>query len=165
MLQRTGSNWDWPSFRAGKSRRSVRVVGVCLHRACVEALESRMLLSATSSVTPLGKSGDVAGSFAATPPATVTHSSVAAAVGTFTVPTQNATEGDGARAGLIQVATAPASDLVISLLSGDTKRITVPSSVTLPAGSTAVGMPFTVVDNAVLDGPQTVTVTVSAPGY
>jgi hypothetical protein len=49
-------------------------------------------------------------------------------------------------------------------LESDNAVLQVPSQVTVPAGSTSVDIPLTLVDNSVLDGDVTVTVTASAAG-
>ncbi|MES2981163.1 MAG: Calx-beta domain-containing protein [Verrucomicrobiota bacterium] len=56
--------------------------------------------------------------------------------------------------------------LVISLASNDTSEITVPASVTIADGQTT-SAPFnlTAVDDLIIDGPQTVTITASSSGY
>ena len=79
----------------------------------------------------------------------------------------NATEGDGTAMGTVSVLVAPTTDLVVNLTSADTTRITVPASVTIPAGQTAVALPLTIVDNSFLDGPEVVAInaTTAAAGY
>jgi exo-beta-1,3-glucanase (GH17 family) len=55
--------------------------------------------------------------------------------------------------------------LVVTLAGSDPTEATVPASVVIPAGQAAVTVPVDAVDDARLDGPQTVTVTASAAGY
>ena len=55
--------------------------------------------------------------------------------------------------------------VVITLLSNDVSEATVPSSVTIPAGSASATFSITAVDDALLDGSQTVQVTASGVGY
>ena len=57
------------------------------------------------------------------------------------------------------------ANLVIPLTSSNPSKLTVPSSVTIPAGQTNVGFNITVIDDAGLDGTQMINVTGSAPGY
>src|SRR5207248_2241433 len=49
-------------------------------------------------------------------------------------------------------------DIVVQLLSSKTSRVTVPATVTLKAGQTSANFNLTIVDNAVIDGTQNVTV-------
>ena len=55
--------------------------------------------------------------------------------------------------------------LVVSLVSSDTSEITVPNTVTIPAGSTSVSFDIAAIDDLVFDGTQPVTITASAGGY
>jgi hypothetical protein len=57
-----------------------------------------------------------------------------------------------------------AADLTIQLASGNSNRLTVPASVTIPAGQTNAPFNITIVDGSGLDGTQMVTVTGSATG-
>ena len=75
------------------------------------------------------------------------------------------TEGDVPVTGTLTVSPAPASNLLVSLSSGDTTEATVPTSVTLLAGQTTTTFPITILDDAVLDGTQNATITASASGY
>jgi uncharacterized repeat protein (TIGR01451 family) len=85
---------------------------------------------------------------------------------TVTVPAST-TEGDGLLAGAGQIGIyAPLpTNLVVSLASSDTTEATVPSSVTIPAGQTNVAFDVTIVDDTLLDGTQTATITATAPGF
>ncbi|WP_395753592.1 M36 family metallopeptidase [Prosthecobacter sp.] len=76
-------------------------------------------------------------------------------------------EGQGVLSGTgrVTVSSAPGSALTVSLESLDTSEITLPATVTLPAGQTTVTFDVTVVDDAVLDGPQTVQCRALATGY
>ena len=75
------------------------------------------------------------------------------------------TEGDAPTSGTITVSPAPASALVVGLVSGDPTQATVPASVTIPAGQTTVSFPITIINDAILDGTQYVTITGTAAGY
>ena len=57
-----------------------------------------------------------------------------------------------------------ANALVVTLNSGDTTEATVPASVTILAGQSSVNFDVTAVDDAVIDGSQTATITASAAG-
>lgn len=85
---------------------------------------------------------------------------------TVTVP-ESATEGDGVLTGqgTVSIPGSLGSDLVVSLTSSDITEVTVPASVTMVAGQTSVTFDLTVVDDAEIDGTQSVTVTASATGW
>ena len=53
----------------------------------------------------------------------------------------------------------------VNLTSGDTTEITVPASVSIPAGQTQVTFTATAVDDGVIDGTQTSTITAAVTGY
>jgi carboxypeptidase D len=76
-------------------------------------------------------------------------------------------EGSGMITGQATVAltSALASDLTVQLVSSRTDELTVPATVVLPAGAASAPFDLTLLDDGVLDGVQTVTVTASAPGY
>jgi hypothetical protein len=78
-----------------------------------------------------------------------------------------ATEGDGVLAGRgsITANLAPSSDLVVNLASSNTNKVTVPSSVVIPAGQTNAVFDLTLIDNTLLDGDQNVSITAVATGY
>lgn len=62
--------------------------------------------------------------------------------------------------------TDPTGDLLVMLASGDTGEATVLGSVTIAAGqTTSPPVAITAVDDLLLDGTQTVTISVSAAGY
>ncbi len=79
----------------------------------------------------------------------------------------SATEGDGllAGAGQIQLATAQTADVVIGLTSSDPAQVSVPASVTVFAGQSNAVFDLTILDDGVLDGTQTATITASVPGF
>jgi subtilisin family serine protease/subtilisin-like proprotein convertase family protein len=56
-------------------------------------------------------------------------------------------------------------DIVVSIDNTDPTEISVPASVTIPAGQTSVTFPIGAVDDAIIDGTQTVTLTPVAGGY
>jgi hypothetical protein len=55
--------------------------------------------------------------------------------------------------------------LTVDLASDDTSEATVPAAVEIPANQAAATFTITTVDDALLDGTQTVTITASAAGY
>ncbi|EDY18001.1 peptidase M36 fungalysin [Chthoniobacter flavus Ellin428] len=79
----------------------------------------------------------------------------------------SATEGDGVLVGQGAVSLSPAqtSAVNVSLSSSNTGKVTVPATVTVPAGQTSATFNVTIVDNAVLDGTQTATITATAPTF
>ena len=56
------------------------------------------------------------------------------------------------------------SDLEVYLFSSDISELIVPFSVTIPAGQASANFDLTVIDDSILDGTQTVTITFSVPG-
>ncbi|HWN94119.1 MAG TPA: Calx-beta domain-containing protein, partial [Methylomirabilota bacterium] len=69
-----------------------------------------------------------------------------------------------ASAGNILLSGTLTTNVTISLMSSDTTEATVPVSLTLLAGRTNRVFNITMIDDALVDGAQTVTVTASAPG-
>ncbi|MFN8706984.1 MAG: hypothetical protein ACK50J_09910, partial [Planctomyces sp.] len=57
-----------------------------------------------------------------------------------------------------------AAALTVNLVSSDTTELTVPATVTIPAGQSSVQVTATAVSDNLIDGTQTSVVTVSAPG-
>ena len=78
----------------------------------------------------------------------------------------SATEGDGllAGAGQIQLPTVQTSDVVIGLTSSDPAQVSVPANVTVFTGQSNGVFDLTILDDGVLDGTQTATITASVPG-
>ncbi len=58
-----------------------------------------------------------------------------------------------------------AAALVVNLVSSDTSEASVPASVTIPSGQASVTFTLASVDDSLLDGTQSVSVTASASGY
>lgn len=77
------------------------------------------------------------------------------------------TEGAGVLSGQgsATISAAQASDLIVTLASSDTSVVTVPASVTIPAGQTSATFSVTVIDDAVINGTRNVIVTASAAGF
>ena len=73
--------------------------------------------------------------------------------------------GAGATTATLTRNTDLANDLVVSLTSDDATEAMVPASVTIPAGKTTVSFLIDAVDDAIVDGTQTVTITASAVGF
>ena len=74
-------------------------------------------------------------------------------------------EGGGQAATTLIVTrnTAPTNALAVTLASSDTSEATVPRTITIPAGQTTSGrIPVAAVDDAIIDGTQTVTITAQA---
>ena len=80
---------------------------------------------------------------------------------TLTITPDSATEGDGTLSsqGELAISRTPREDLVVGLASDDETELTVPATVTVPAGEMSVTFDLTVEDDAELDVTQTVTVT------
>ena len=76
----------------------------------------------------------------------------------------NLTEG-GTATGTVSISGTLTTNLVVALSSGTPARLSVPASVTIPAGSTSATFTETGVDNTLSDGTATVTVTASAAGF
>ncbi len=76
-----------------------------------------------------------------------------------------AAEGDAPRTLTVAMNAALASDLVVNLASSNTGKVTVPSTVTIPAGQQSATFSAAIVDNALRDGSQPATVTAGAAGY
>src|SRR5439155_713191 len=61
--------------------------------------------------------------------------------------------------------TDTASALTVNLSSSDTTEATVPATVTIGAGQVSATVNLAAVDDDLVDGTQTVTITASAPGF
>lgn len=76
-------------------------------------------------------------------------------------------EADGANASTVTVTRMGADTtdpLIVYLDNGDASELTIPSSVTIPAGEASVEFSLAAVDDTLLDGPQIVMVTATAEG-
>jgi subtilisin-like proprotein convertase family protein len=73
--------------------------------------------------------------------------------------------GNNAATGTVTRNGPTGSPLTVNLSSNDTTEATVPATVTIPAGQPAATSPIAAVDDAIVDGPQTVTFLASASGY
>ncbi|MCE5268513.1 MAG: M36 family metallopeptidase [Planctomycetaceae bacterium] len=83
---------------------------------------------------------------------------------TPTVPA-DLTEGEGTVNELLNIPMALGGDLVVTVTSSDPSRVTVPTTVTIPAGQTSATLPITIIDDALLNGPETVTISTTAIGF
>ncbi len=85
---------------------------------------------------------------------------------TVSLPVQ-ASEGNGtlANAGSVQISGILTSNLVVSLSSSDLSELLVPATATILAGQTLGRFNLTLVDDAIIDGNQAVTVTAQAAGW
>ena len=70
--------------------------------------------------------------------------------------------GTNAATGTLSLNQAQGQNLVVGLASSDTSEVTVPASVTIPAGQTTATFALSAVDDAVSDGAVSVTITATA---
>ena len=86
---------------------------------------------------------------------------------TLTITPDTATEGDGTLSseGEVAISRNCREDLVIALASDDETELTVPATVTIPAGETSATFDPTVENDVDVDDTQTATVTASAVGW
>jgi len=83
-----------------------------------------------------------------------------------TLPTDT-TENAGtlSQAGTVTLSEAAPVDTAVYLTSGNSSKLTIPASVVIPAGQLSTTFDITLVDNTLLDGPQSVAVSAAASGY
>jgi uncharacterized repeat protein (TIGR01451 family) len=81
----------------------------------------------------------------------------------FTLPT-DASEGSFAQ-GTITLGTAQPSNVLVSLISSDPLRLSVPATVLVPAGSTQAVFTVSVPDNSLVDGSQAIFISATVPGF
>ncbi|MBC7967705.1 MAG: hypothetical protein H7Z17_17465 [Fuerstia sp.] len=60
---------------------------------------------------------------------------------------------------------SPASSLTVNLSSGDTSEVTVPATVVIPAGQLSATFTASAVDDGIIDGNQSATITATASGF
>jgi ELWxxDGT repeat protein len=77
----------------------------------------------------------------------------------------SATEGVGTVPGTLSVSIAPGAPLTVALSSSDTTEVQVPGGVVIPAGRTSVTFPITIVDDTIIDGAQSATITAQLAGW
>ncbi|MEQ9411570.1 MAG: choice-of-anchor D domain-containing protein, partial [Fuerstiella sp.] len=73
--------------------------------------------------------------------------------------------GAGATTGTVTRNTATTAALTVTLTSSDTSEATVPATVTIPAGQASATFDVDAIDDAIVDGIQTVTITASATAH
>lgn len=74
-------------------------------------------------------------------------------------------EGATGMTGTVSLGTAAAVPLTVNLASSNTRRLSVPATVTIPAGSSSVDFALTTTNNGTIDGNLVVSVTASVPGW
>jgi uncharacterized repeat protein (TIGR01451 family) len=74
-------------------------------------------------------------------------------------------EGQGTVDGTVSLPIAPTSNVVAVLRSSNPSELMVPATVKIGAGETSAPFPATIVDDALLDGVQQVTITATKIGY
>ncbi len=74
-------------------------------------------------------------------------------------------EDGGQTTGTVTRNGSPATALVVTLTSNNTAKATVPATVTIAAGNSSATFPISGVDNNVVDGTQTVTISAAATGF
>ncbi len=67
--------------------------------------------------------------------------------------------------GTVTIPTVLASDLLVTLISGDLTEVSVPATVTINAGSNSASFPITAVNDLLADGTQTFDLAASAPSF
>ena len=75
------------------------------------------------------------------------------------------TAGASAVTGTVTLAVNATAPLTVTLNSSETDALTVPATVTIPAGSKTVTFPIAIIDDLISDGEQKITITASAPDY
>ncbi|MFD2255084.1 S8 family serine peptidase [Luteolibacter algae] len=75
------------------------------------------------------------------------------------------TAGTNAATGTIRLSQALSAPLMVNLASSDPSEATVPASVTIPANQLTATFPITAIDDLLSDGPQGVTITLSATNF
>ncbi len=78
---------------------------------------------------------------------------------TLTIDAASISENGGSSSATVTRIGSTSGDLVVTLSSNDTSEATVPHSVTIPDGSASVAFTITGVNDATVDGTQTVTIT------
>ena len=78
-----------------------------------------------------------------------------------------AREGEGrlSSAGTVKVSAPVDKNVTVSLSSDDPTEVTAPESVTIPKGKSSAPFDLVIKNDVVVDGPQTVTITASVPGW
>ncbi len=74
-------------------------------------------------------------------------------------------ETNGTLSGEVRFAQAAVTNITVTLASSDVTALKVPPSVMMPAGMTSAVFQASVVDDALIDGPQTVTLSAAVAGW
>ena len=96
---------------------------------------------------------------------TVTDTNVPTLTVVLNSHTVNETDPNPATYGTVTRNTPTTTALTVSLLSNEINKLTVPATVTIPAGATSATFPVTVVNDQQIDGNKTATITASASGF
>ncbi|MCP4710783.1 MAG: hypothetical protein GY869_19330, partial [Planctomycetes bacterium] len=83
---------------------------------------------------------------------------------TVTVPA-SATEGDLPKTGTVSVASSVTSTLTVNLSSSDTEEAQVSSPIYITSGTSSKTFSITIVDDSIVDGTDSATITATASGY
>jgi hypothetical protein len=75
------------------------------------------------------------------------------------------TDGENAAVGTITLSPPSSENLTLNISSSDTSEVTVPASVVIPAGDITATFPISAIEDHFADGPQSPTITISAPGF
>ena len=73
-------------------------------------------------------------------------------------------ENAGTISGTLGLSAPSTGDVVVNLVSGSPARMTVPASITIPAGATSAPLPINIIDDALLQGPEKLAITATAIG-
>lgn len=73
--------------------------------------------------------------------------------------------GSAAATGTVSVAVAPTTNLTINLSSSSTNDLTVPGTVTIPAGQVSATFSLSAIDDTAVDGSANVSISAEATGY
>ncbi|MEZ6125269.1 MAG: Calx-beta domain-containing protein [Planctomycetaceae bacterium] len=84
---------------------------------------------------------------------------------TLSIDLASMSENGGTATGTVTRNTGSTGDLVVTLSSNDTSEATVPATVTILDGQTSATFTITAVDDAVVDGTQTVSITAAAATF
>ncbi|MCP3884240.1 MAG: hypothetical protein GY700_01965, partial [Propionibacteriaceae bacterium] len=84
---------------------------------------------------------------------------------TLTIDQSTISENSGSSSATVTRDSGTTGALLVSLSSDDTSEATVPSTVTIADGSVSATFTITAVDDALVDGTQTVTITASAASH
>ena len=96
---------------------------------------------------------------------TVTDTNVPTLTVVLNSHTVNETDANPATYGTVTRNTPTTTALTVSLLSNEINKLTVPATVTIPAGASSATFPVTVVNDQQIDGNETATITASSSGF